>query len=307
MLFWLKKVVGFWLMPLPLSLALILLGAVLLRFTQRKRLGRVLAFTGALWLLVCSNVGVGTWLVRGLETRYPSQPALLSDTTPPAALARCEFVAVLGGGHGVVPEWPANHQLSGSALARIVEGVRLVRQLPRARLVVSGPADDREGGATHASLLREVALSLGVTADRIIEISTARDTEQEAVALRGVAGDQPVALVTSAWHLPRAMALCERQKINVLACPADFAARPPRLQTRDFLSWNLGGLERSTKAVYELIGTTWSQLRGKVCPKPRGTSAVSLRPTPRHPTPSPTAPAPVSTVDHPLAASTVNP
>lgn len=225
MLFWLKKVVGFWLMPLPLSLALIGAGAGLLGFTRWKKTGRMLAITGIVWLVVCSNAGVGTWLVRGLEARYPAQPVFTDDAPPPAPLARCAYVAVLGGGHSVVDGWAANQQLSDSALARIVEGVRIVRQLPGARLIVSGPSDD---GRSHASLLREVAVSLGVPRERIVEVDTARDTEAEAAAIGAITHDAPVALITSAWHMPRAMSLCRRQGIDALACPADYAGRPPR-------------------------------------------------------------------------------
>ena len=81
MLFWLKKVVGYWLMPLPFSLGLIVVGALLMKFTERRRLGRGLIIIGGLWLLVCTNAGIGTWMVRGLESQYPSQPALLENTS----------------------------------------------------------------------------------------------------------------------------------------------------------------------------------------------------------------------------------
>lgn len=263
MLFWLKKAVGFWLMPLPLSLALIVAGSVLLGLTRRKKTGRVLALAGIGWLVLCSNAGVGTWLVRGLESRFPAQPAIAADAPPPAPLASCAYVAVLGGGHSVVTGWPANLQLSDSALARIVEGVRIARQLPGARLIVSGPSDTPGEGRSHASLLSEVAVSLGVPRERIIEIDTARDTEAEAAAIAAITRGTPVALVTSAWHMPRAMALCRRQGIDALACPTDYEGRPPELRWSDFATWNIGGLERSTKAIYERIGATWSHLRGK--------------------------------------------
>lgn len=263
MLFWVKKVVGYWLMPLPLSLALIVVGAVLMRFTRRRGLGRGLVLAGSLWLLVCCNSGIGTWMVRGLESQFPSQPALLGGDPLPAPLARCEFVAVLGGGSTYVPGWPANHLLSSSALARIVEGVRLARRMPQARLIVSGPINEHVGGPSHAHMLAEVAVSMGVARERIVEIDTARDTEDETATIRLIAGDKPVALVTSAWHLPRAIALCHQQKIDAIACPSDYAAPTDRPIKADFFRWNLGGLERSTKAVYEYIGATWSRLRGK--------------------------------------------
>lgn len=256
MAFWLKKAIGYWLMPLPFSLALIVAGALLWRFSRWKRTARAGVITGTLWLIVCSNVGIGTWLVGRLENRFPAQPDA-------AALARCEFIVVLGGGHTPVAAWPANNQLSHSALSRIVEGVRLAHRLPGARLIVTGPAGQAGAGPTHARLYADVAVSLGIARERVIEMPGPRDTEQEAAALRSLSLGAPVALVTSAWHLPRAMALCERRGINVLACPADFAGRPPEPRWRDFLSWNLGGLERTTKAVYEFIGATWSRLRGR--------------------------------------------
>lgn len=262
MFFWLKKIVGFWLMPLPLSLGLIVVGALFWRFTKRLHLGRIFVVAGIVWLGVCSNDGIGSWLVRGLESRFPAIPELQPDAPLPEPLARCRFIAVLGGGHNYAPGWSANNELSASALSRIVEAVRLARRMPGARLVVSGPPEP-EGGPAHARVLADTAVALGVPRERITEITTARDTESEAAALRAIAGDAPVALVTSAWHLPRAMALCRRQGLDVFACPADFSARDTKLKITDFLMWNVGGLERSTKAVYEFIGLKWAQLRGR--------------------------------------------
>ncbi|MFA6286050.1 MAG: ElyC/SanA/YdcF family protein [Opitutaceae bacterium] len=262
MLFWLKKVVGFWLMPLPFSLALVVAGALVWRFSKRRRLGRGLVAGGVLWLGVFSNEGVGTWLVRGLENRFPAIPELAANTPLPSPLARCRFIVVLGGGHNYVPGWSANNELSASALSRLVEAVRLAHRMPDARLVVSGPPDP-EGGPSHARVLADAAVSLGVSRDRITEVSSARDTEDEAAAIRAIAGGAPVALVTSAWHLPRAMALCRRQGVDALACPSDYSARAITVKLKDFINWNIGGLERSTKAFYERIGLGWARLRGK--------------------------------------------
>ena len=263
MLFWLKKVIGYWLMPLPFSIASIVLGAFLMRFTRHRAWGRGLIVAGVLWLLVCANSGIGTWMVRHFEGQYPSQPALAAGTPLPSPLARCEFIVVLGGGHTYVPDWPANNQLSASALGRIVEGVRLAHRMPRSRLIVSGPRNKRVGGPSHARMLADVAVSMGIDRARILEIDDAHDTEQEAIAARRLVADRPTAIVTSAWHLPRAMGLCGRQGIDALACPADYTAQTDRAIASDFYKWNLGGLERSTKAVYEFIGTAWARLRGK--------------------------------------------
>ncbi len=250
-------------MPLPLSLALIIVGVVLLRFTGKRRLGRGLTIAGVVWLLICSNAGIGTLFILGLETRFPPMPELRENSSLPASLTRCRFVAVLGGGHNYVEGWSANNQLSTSALERIVEAVRIARRLPAARLVVSGPADPDNGGPSHAHLLADTAVALGVARERIIEIDSARDTENEAVALRRIVGDAPVALVTSAGHMPRAMALCRHQRLDALACPTDYTAHTGMAKPLEFIQWNVGALERSTKAFYELLGLTWARLRNK--------------------------------------------
>jgi len=263
MLFCLKKIIGGLLMPLSLSLGLIAIGAILWRFSARRtRLGRGLVVGGVLWLGVCGNEGVGTWLAHGLETRFPAIPELPAGAPLPAPLARCRFIAVLGGGHHYAPGWSANNELSPSALSRLAEAVRLARLLPGARLVVSGPPEP-EGGPAHARVLADAAVALGVARERITGIDTARDTEAEAAALKAIAGDAPVALVTSAWHLPRAMALCRRQGLDALACPADFVTRATGARPADFFHWNVSGLEDSTRAFHEWLGLGWARLRGK--------------------------------------------
>ena len=96
---------------------------------------------------------------------------------------------------------------------------------------------------------------------RILLIDDAHDTEEEAARLREQLGDAPVALVTSAWHLPRAMALCAARGLHVLPCPTDFLyGTPPRWRWSDYL-WEVPALERSTVAVHERLGRWWSQLR----------------------------------------------
>src|SRR4051812_33500043 len=134
-MFWAKKFVSFWLMPLPLCLTLLVVGLLLLAFKRRLRLGRSCMVAGSVLLLLFSNKVVSTWLVAPLETRYPPAPELLPGTPVPPALLACRYVVVLGGGHSDAAGLTATQQLSPSALARIVEGVRLARALPAARLI----------------------------------------------------------------------------------------------------------------------------------------------------------------------------
>ena len=264
MLFWLKKVIGFWLMPLPFCLAVMMAGVLLLRSKRWPKAGRRLLISGAVLLLLLSNKQVGQGLLRPLESRYAAMPEFPVNTPLPASLANCRAIAVLGGGHSDQAGLAAINQLSAPALARLTEGVRLARLLPNAPLIVSGPGVDAHS-PTHASVLAAAAVSLGIDPRRIVQIDTARDTDDEVQALKQKLGPTvPFALVTSAWHMPRAMGLMHRAGLDPLPCPTDFQTRTgPRRHLSDW-SCDLSGLQQSTWAVYERLGTTWAKLQGKI-------------------------------------------
>jgi uncharacterized SAM-binding protein YcdF (DUF218 family) len=261
MLFALKKFIAFWAMPLPLCVTLIAAGLLLCLSSRRLRTGRRLAIAGLALLMLFSNHTVSRWLVRPLETRYAAIPELRPGAPLPASLAACRFVVVLGGGNGHSPDVAALAELSPSALARIAEAVRLLRVLPEAKLVVSGPAV--RGHPAHATVLARAAESLGIDASRVVLIDRARDTEDEAANVRERLGSARFALVTSAWHMPRAMALFRHAGLAPLPCPADFTSHAEEDEGAWWRWWDTSSLERSTWAVHERLGYLWIWLRGK--------------------------------------------
>jgi uncharacterized SAM-binding protein YcdF (DUF218 family) len=258
--FWLKKVVSFWLMPVPLCIALLVAGVLLTRRGRTSKAGRFLVVAGTVLLLLFSDKWVSNRLLHPLESHYSAIPEFSPNAPAPEALARCRFVVVLGGGHSDLPATPATGKLSSSALARIVEAVRIAGVLPKARLIVSGPAE--KGHPSHASVLAQAAISLGVDPARIDLVDTALDTEDEAAAVSRIAGKEPVALVTSAWHMPRAAVLFARDGVDFVACPADFNARSGRVNRLSDLGWDSESLGRSTLAVHEWLGLLWLRIRG---------------------------------------------
>jgi uncharacterized SAM-binding protein YcdF (DUF218 family) len=171
-------------------------------------------------------------------------------------------VVVLGGGHADIPGLSAIDKLSASARARLTEGVRLLRALPSAGMIVSGPG--APGMPTHASILARAAASLGVAPGRIRLIETARDTEDESRAVKVIVGDEPVALVTSAWHMPRAESLFLRAGVRALPCPTDYTSRLGAEFHWDDLGWDVESLGRSTWAVHENAGLLWNWMRRKL-------------------------------------------
>ena len=261
MLFGLKKFVSFWLMPMPFCFTTMLIGLGLLRWPKRARLGRVLCLSGFVLLMLFSNKRVSRWLMRPLETRYPPLPEFVAGAPLPPQIASCRFVVVLGGGNGNSPGMSANNLLSASALGRIMEAVRILHALPEAKLIVSGPRSP-SAAASHATVLARTAQAYGVAADRVIYIEHARDTEDESRATQKIAQGARVALVTSAWHMPRSAALFRSAGLDPVPCPSDFKTHEHDDINLDDFFWDAESLGRSTLAVRERIGYLWIWLRG---------------------------------------------
>lgn len=269
-MFELKKIIGFLLMPLPLGLGCITLGIALGALRRRPR-GVLILLAGWAVLALASNRGVSARLTASLETVYPPAPVSSVPMTDwPDALREAGFVAVLGGGHGDAAGLSAGQRLSSSARARLTEGVRVALALPDAWLVVSGPRDSLDEDEailppTHARVLADAAAELGFPRARIVEIDSARDTADEAQALRRLAGDEPVALVTSAWHLPRAMRLAESAGLRAFPCPADYlGGRDARISPYAWVTWDAESLANSTRAWREYLGRIWAALVSKL-------------------------------------------
>jgi len=263
-MFALKKFVASFLMPLSAALIALWAGWWLMRTERGARFGKALLLGGLLILTLASNKGIGIVLLRGLEREYPPQPAFTALSVSSSPLAKCRSIVVLGGGHADAANLSANNRLSSSALSRLVEGVRIARAFPHTELWVSGPRAN-DGSETHASVLKSAAMSLGIEETRIATIDDGVDTAGEAAAVRLRAGGHAVALVTSAWHMPRAVALFERAGVSVVPCPADYNARVnDDFRPSDYLGFDLSGLERTTKAVYERLGLTWARLTGQL-------------------------------------------
>jgi uncharacterized SAM-binding protein YcdF (DUF218 family) len=260
MLFWLKKAATLPFLPLHFCLLAGLAG-IALAAAGRTKAGKWLLMAAVGAVAFFSNGGVARLLLRPLEYRYAPWPEYSQAASLPSELQACRAVVVLGGGHADSDALSRVNQLSSSALSRLTEGIRLARRLPAAVLVVSG--NNGSDRPSHAQILAEAAISLGFPAERIVRMDEPRDTEEEAAGLAHRFPGAPVAVVTSAWHLPRAMALCARAGLQPVACPADFGFKETTRGSSVWLTWDLEALERSTRAIHERLGRGWATIRGK--------------------------------------------
>ncbi|MET0647949.1 MAG: ElyC/SanA/YdcF family protein [Pyrinomonadaceae bacterium] len=255
-MFLFKKLVAPFLMPVPFCLALVLLGLALLWFTRRQKAGRRLATAGAVVLLLLGYGFVSSRLLSSLERRH----APVVDVS--AAAGRVRWVVVLGGGSSSDEGLPAVMRLSEGSLARLVEGVRLQRQLPGGRLLLSGGSVF--GSDPDSETMRALAVELGVDPTSLDLDAVSPDTETQAEVVRARLGAEEFFLVTSASHMPRALALFRKAGTNPLPAPTHFLTQKDRgLAPSEFFP-SSGGLRRAEAAIYEYLGLAWAKARGKV-------------------------------------------
>jgi uncharacterized SAM-binding protein YcdF (DUF218 family) len=261
-MFLLKKVVSYCLLPLPVCFGIVAAGLLLLWFTRRQKAGRILVTAGFGLLVLLSYSSVANLFAGALENDY--RPLLVEgaphDADTRAKAAR--FIVVLGGGHGRDPQLPANSELSTMTLARLVEGLRLKRQLPEAKLVLSGGFGT--DGVTHADVLARAAVALGFAREDLILEKRTFDTHDEARFITPIVGTAPFILVTSGTHMPRAAALFRKQGAQPIPSPTDFtAAGSSGLLLHHFFP-SADSLDKLERVNHEWLGRIWSSLRGQL-------------------------------------------
>jgi uncharacterized SAM-binding protein YcdF (DUF218 family) len=254
--FVLSKVLGFFALPSNFLITIGLVGLILL-CTRFTRLSSWLIVTSIVLLAIAGLSPLGNALMVPLEQRFP--PWDSSHGAP-------DGIVVLGG--ALSPEISAarNAVALNEAAERITVAVELARRYPDARIVFSGgnAALIREGGIEAAFAVQEFE-ALGIPHERIIAEEQSRNTVENAVFSRLIAQPKPGErwlLVTSAYHMPRAMGVFRAAGFPVEAYPVDWRTRGPIDATEPFVS--LGdGLRRTDTAVREWVGLVAYRLTGK--------------------------------------------
>ena len=251
--FLVKKILGPMLYPVPLVLAILLLGLLLLWVRRGSRGGRFLVTVGTGLLIAFSWGPVPDRITRSLEDQYP--PLRTVQDLPGG-----EMGGGPGGGHVSDSRMPVTSQIDDSALVRLVEGIRIHRMLPGSKLLLSG------GGGfdpvPNARVMADVAQALGVDQKDMVLETVSRDTEDEAVEILKIIGRERFVMVTSAIHMPRSMILFEAKGMRPVPAPAGHLAKERRSHGPGDYFPSAEGLRRVQRASHEYIGMIWARLRG---------------------------------------------
>lgn len=232
-------------MPISIGLLGFLFGLFYLLNENYKK-AKVFLTLSFLWLILIAYSPFSNALIQPLENQYKSYLNINKEL---------KYVLVLGSGHVSNEQMSENSQLSKTALSRLNEGIRVYKQLKNAKLILSGYEGSDE--VPHASVLKAVAINLGVSEDNILTQEEAKDTQEEALYAKKTIGKDNFVLVTSASHMPRAMKIFQTSGLNPLAAPTDFLSKTngtyasiPRAKE----------IIKTEKAMHEYIGSLWHDI-----------------------------------------------
>ncbi len=255
MFFMLSKILWALVNPGNLLLLLLILGAVLL-WTRWRRFGRWLVGFCTVAFLVLAVAPVGMWALGILENRFPP----LVDLP-----GRVDGIIVAGGIVDPVTSRDRGQLSIGGAAERVYEMAVLLRRYPKARLVFSGGSgsllyQEYKEAKAVVPLLRQ----LGVDTGRVIFEDQSRNTAENATLsyrmVQPKKGERWL-LVTSAFHMPRAVGSFRQVGWEVTPYPVDYQTRKTLVLP---LHFNFaGGVGSLGGAVHEFLGLLFYWLDGK--------------------------------------------
>ncbi|MBN7776867.1 YdcF family protein [Nitratireductor aquimarinus] len=207
-----------WLFLQPLGLAAILIAvSVVTAFFGWRRLSMTAGGLSFIVLFLSAWTTLGALLLGPLEDRF-QKPDPVPETV--------HGIVVLGGGlEGSINSARGGHELNASG-DRFVETAILARRFPQAKILISGGQGAvflaGEGDADTAPRL---LTALGVDPERLILENRSRDTYENArfsSEMVQPAEGETWLLVTSAFHMPRAVGVFRKAGFPVTPWPVDY-------------------------------------------------------------------------------------
>lgn len=226
--FFIKKLLSAFLMPLSFSLILFLIGLIYLYIKSYSKAKIFLSLSFILTLLF-TNSYVSNLILAPLENEYKKVDNNL----------RAKYIVLLGGDYE----------------KRAYEVLRLYFLHQGSKIITSG----YEGRKTipEALINRDKLISLGIPSKDIIALVSPKDTQEEAKEIKKLLKDKKFFLVTSAYHMKRAMFLFNQVGLNPISAPSNYLIKNNKIIS----SPRASSLEKTEVALHEYLGLLFLKLK----------------------------------------------
>jgi uncharacterized SAM-binding protein YcdF (DUF218 family) len=246
MFFALSKLVGFFVQPSNMLIAVGLLGVIATQ-TRFSRAGQRLLVGSVLTLAVFGFSPIGNWILRPLEQRFPPWDEELGAP---------DGIIVLGGVISYAATTAYPYPGINDAAERITVVSKLAKQFPNTRLIYSG--------GSEANTAAELFETFGIPRSRIELELRSRNTIENALFTKEIAkpkSGERWLLVTSAFHMPRAIGVFRQLGFPVEAYPVDWRTPAPEDDPTLFVLTD--GLRRTDLGFHEWTGLIAYRITGK--------------------------------------------
>ena len=240
---------------LPPGLLLVLL-AVGLVFGLLKRTRIFLWLVAGTLLLgyLLSIEPVSDLFLRPLEGRYPPLDLAAARSLRPSAV-----VVLSGGIVPVSPEMKGEASPAPGYLKRLVYGASVARRLGLPLIISGGTIPNAPAAGSEAEAGESALYAYGVDLPHVILEEKSQNTWQNAADVAHADHPARVVLVTSAYHMPRAMYAFARHGVAAIAAPTDYRVWRAGYSVSSFLP-GAGALLSSAEAIKEWVGLLYYHL-----------------------------------------------
>lgn len=233
--------------PMPIY-GLLLLAVIAWRTKKVVWLG-VLA-----WAYVMSIPAVADRAAAILEQQY--QP--IDDLEP---YRDYPVVLLSSGSKRWDPEGGWVNLLANSGWERLLVAVTTARQIDGELFIAGGPPK-RAGREPIAITMQGVIEAMGIDLEKLTVETASTNTYENLANLKDQLDKGPFIMVTSASHLPRAMAVAEKLELEAIAQPADYLAGRI-VGIRRFLPSSVAILHWHV-ILHEFVGLLYYKLKGNI-------------------------------------------
>lgn len=201
-MFFLKKLIASFLIPPGLFIILFILIGFL---AKESKIIRFIAFFSGVFLYFLSIEPCKDLLLYPLEQRFNISKEKNADV-----------IVILGGGAYNL------ESLKEDTANRLLAGYFVFKEINKPIIVSGGSLSDKQ---SDAKLMGDILRKMGVEDKKIIEENKSRTTEENARYVTEICKQRNfkrIILITSAYHMTRAVMLFNNKELEIIPYPVDF-------------------------------------------------------------------------------------
>ena len=215
MFFYLSKLLWVFFNPINILVIFLLIG-ILFQLFNKKIYKRIYQINFILFILIVF-FPTGTYFLWKLENTYPK---------PKVTNSNIDGILILGAGIDEFMTHEHQQIILNDRIERITESAKLIKKFPEAKIVFSGGNGTFSKPELKGSEIAKIFYKqMGINTDKIIFEDKSRNTYENFIFSEKFIGNtkkEKWLLITSAYHMKRAMGVAKKLNLNLVPYPVDF-------------------------------------------------------------------------------------